>query len=147
MIHPPHLRLVPPLKADPLVAWLALAQRDARGFVARHGHVLSDPSLANWVLEECAERAWDPVARAGSWELLRVTELWLRLANMHRFFPQPRLVIAYYDTLRLFLPWLVTQGRLPRERGVPMLEEHERAAEPLLERARDTLRARMVRRR
>jgi hypothetical protein len=147
MTNSPHLRLVPPLHADPLVAWLALAQRDARAFVARHGHVLSDPSLASWVIEECAERAWDPTVRAGAWEQLRVTELWIRLGNMHRFFPQPRLVVAYYDTLRTFLPWLATQGRLARERGVKMLEEHEHAGGPLLERARDTLRARMVRRR
>ncbi len=147
MIDHPHLRLVPPLPADPLVAWLARAQRDARGFVARHGHALLDPSLAGWVLEECAERAWDPAACMGAWQQLRLAELWLRLGNMHRFFPQPRLVVAYHDTLATFLPWLVVQGRLSREHGMRMLDELERAAGPMLERARSTLRERMVRRR
>jgi hypothetical protein len=147
MIQHPHLRLVHPSPTDPLLAWLTQAERDARGFVARHGHALSDPSLAGWVIEECADRAWDPVARAGAWQQLRVAELWLRLGNLHRFFPQPRLVVAYYDTLRAFLPWLVLQGRLTREHGARMLQEHERAGEPMIERARDTLRERWVRRR
>lgn len=145
MIDHPHLRLVPPLPADPRVAWLATAERDARGFVARHGHALSDPSLASWVIEECAERAWDLRTRTGAWEQLRIAELWLRLRNMHRFFPQPRLVLAYYDTLRAFVPWLVVQGRLSRSHGARMLEEHERTAAPLLERARGALRGRMMR--
>jgi hypothetical protein len=147
MIDPSHLRLVPPLPADPLRTWLARAERDAQSFVARHGHSLPDPSLASWVIEECAERAWDPAARLGAWDQLRVAELWLRLGNMHRFFPQPRLVLAYYDTLRAFLPWLVVQGRLTRDHGARMLDEHERASGPMLERARDALRERMVRRR
>jgi hypothetical protein len=141
------LRLVPPLPADPRAAWIATAERDARGFIMRHGHALADPSLASWVIEECAERAFRNCERRGAWELLGVTELWLRLGNMHRFFPQPRLVIAYYDTLRAFLPWLVMQGRLSRDHGSRMLHEHESSAAPLLERALELLKQRQISRR
>lgn len=147
MTAPPHLRLVPPLAADSRATWLTAAERDARAFVVRHGHALADPSLAGWVLEECAERAFDDAARRGAWEQLRITELWLRLGNMHRFFPQPRLVIAYYDTLGAFIPWLTTRGQLSRAREANMLVELEHGGAPLLERARDALRERQARRR
>jgi hypothetical protein len=138
---PSHLRLVPPLPPDPRAAWMHLAERDSRGFIARHGHALPDPSLVAWVLEECAELAWERDQRGG-WEALRVAELWLRLGSMHRFFPLPRLVVAYYETLRAFFPWLVLHGRLAREHGVHMLAELERAGTPMLERAREQLRQR-----
>lgn len=140
---PTHLRLVSPTP-DARASWTARAERDARAFVARHGHALSDPSLAGWVIEECAELAWDAAPREerGHWTSLRVGELWLRLANMHRFFPQPRLVIAYYETLRAFLPWLAMRGLLAREPAARMLEELERVGASMLEHAREQLASR-----
>lgn len=138
---PNHLRLVPPLPPNSRALWMQRASRDGQSFIARHGHALSDPSLAAWVLEECAELAWER-DQVGGWEALRVAELWLRLGSMHRFFPQPRLVVAYYETLRAFFPWLALHGRLARERGVHMLDELERAGTPMLERAREQLRQR-----
>jgi hypothetical protein len=147
MNHPPaptHLRLVAPARPDARASWTACADRDARAFITRHGHALSDPSLAAWVIEECAELAWDaaPAEQRGSWSSLRLPKLWLRISNMHRFFPQPRLVIAYYDTLRVFLPWLSMRGLLEREHAVRMLEELDRVGLSMLERAREQLVAR-----
>lgn len=135
----PHLRLVSEPTQDRQQAWFAQAERTARQFVRRHGHALSDPSLADWVVEQCAELAWEAREGAPRWSSLRVGELWLRLANLHRFFPQPRLVVAFYDTLRAFLPWLASQGLLEREACLQMIDQLEFVRSPMLERARDQL--------
>jgi hypothetical protein len=137
----PHLRLVTST-APAQQAWFAQAERDALEHVTRHGHLLSDPSLAPWVVEQCAELIWESQRGAASWDALSIAEVWRRLANLHHFFPQPRLVIAHYETLRVFLPWLSTQGRLERGRCLAKLAELEQASASLLERAREQLAAR-----
>jgi hypothetical protein len=137
-----HLRLVIEPTHEDQQSWYAQAERDARLFLLRCGHQLSDPSLTHWVVEQCAELAWHWRAGRPAWSALRVGEVWLRLANLHRFFPQPRLVVAFYDTLLAFLPWLASQGRLDHTACRAMLEQLERAREPMLERAREQLAAR-----
>jgi len=135
----PHLRLVAEPGRDAQYAWFERALRCSRQFLLRHGNTLSDPSLADWVVEQCAELAWETREGTPQWSSLRVRELWLRLGNLHRFFPQPRLVVAFYDTLRVFLPWLVARGELSRESCLRMLEELELVRSPMLERAREQL--------
>jgi len=135
----PHLRLVTEPTHDLQQAWFARAERTSQQFVRRHGNALSDPSLADWVVEQCAELAWESRSGAPQWSALRIAELWLRLANLHRFFPQPRLVVAFYDTLRAFLPWLTTQGQLEREACIAMIEQLEVVRSPMLEKAREQL--------
>jgi hypothetical protein len=136
---PPHLRLIVEPTRDLQQAWYTRAEREGRQFLLQHGHALSDPSLANWVVEQCAELAWEARDGAPSWSALRVGDVWIRLGNLHRFFPQPRLVIAFYETLRAFLPWLSARRELPRELCVRMLDQLEFVRSPLLERAREQL--------
>ena len=138
----PHLRLVIEPTEDHQHAWYAQSDREARQFLARSGHLLSDPSLAHWVVEQCAELAWQWRSGPPAWSVLRIDDVWLRLANLHRFFPQPRLVIAFYETLRHFLPWLAAEGRLERNVSLAMLDQLERVRSPMLERAHDLLAAR-----
>jgi hypothetical protein len=134
-----HLRLVAEPVRDAHQAWLARAERDGHHFLQRHGHLLSDPSLAGWVSEQCAELAWEARDGEPGWSALRITDVWLRLGNLHRFFPQPRLVVAFYETLRAFLPWLSSRGELDRELCGRMLEQLELVRSPMLERAREQL--------
>jgi hypothetical protein len=134
-----HLRLVVEPVRDLQYAWFERADRGGKQFVLRHGNTLSDPSLAEWVVEQCAELAWEARDGVPRWSGLHVRELWLRLGNLHRFFPQARLVVAFYETLRAFLPWLVARGELSREACLRMLEELELVRSPMLERAREHL--------
>lgn len=139
----PVLRLVVEPALDVQHAWYAQAERDARVFLTKHGHLLSDPSLAHWVVEQCAELVWESCNRERPcWSLLRLREVWRRLDNLHRFFPLPRLVVAYDETLTVFLPWLVARGQLTREACVTQLEELERVRSPMLDEARTQLAAR-----
>ncbi|MEY4512095.1 MAG: hypothetical protein RLZZ450_4217 [Pseudomonadota bacterium] len=135
----PHLRLVVEPVPDAHHAWLARAEREGRQFLSRYGHLLSDPSLAEWVTEHCAELVWEARDGEPAWAALRITDVWLRLGNLHRFFPQPRLVVAFYETLRAFLPWLSARGELEREQCSRMLEQLEFVRSPMLERAREQL--------
>lgn len=135
----PHLRLIVEPSRDAQQVWLARAARDGRQFLQRHGHLLSDPSLTEWVTEQCAELAWEARDGEPRWAALRIADVWLRLGNLHRFFPQPRLVVAFYETLRAFLPWLTVRGELEREPCARMLEQLEFVRSPLLERAREQL--------
>jgi hypothetical protein len=135
----PHLRLVVEPTHDVQHAWYARADHDARLFLLRHGHLLADPSLAHWVVEQCAELVWEWRRGAPDWSALRVGEVWLRLSNLHRFFPQPRLVVAFYETLHVFLPWLSSQAQLERASCHSMLEQLEAVRSPMLERAREQL--------
>lgn len=134
-----HLRLVIEPTDDQQHAWYAQSDREAHQFLARCGHLLADPSLAHWVVEQCAELVWQGRSGAPAWSGLRVSDVWLRLANLHRFFPQPRLVVAFYETLRHFLPWLASEGRLERCLSIAMLDQLERVRSPMLERAHDLL--------
>lgn len=134
-----HLRLVIGPPDDLQHAWYAESEREARQFLARAGHLLADPSLAHWVVEQCAELVWQWRSGPPAWSALRVGEVWLRLANLHRFFPQPRLVVAFYETLSHFLPWLVRAGRLDHSLSLAMLDQLERVRSPMLERAQDQL--------
>lgn len=142
----PTLRLVVQPTLDLQQAWYARAEHDARTFLMRHGHLLSDPSLAPWVVEQCAELVWQwREGAAPCWSALRVRELWQRLDNLHRFFPLPRLVIAYYETLSSFLPWLAARGQISKETCIALLEELERVRSPMLEEASAQLAARSSR--
>ena len=134
-----HLRLVIEPTDDLQQAWYAQSDREARQFLARSGHLLSDPSLDHWVVEQCAELVWQWRSGPPAWSVLRVGDVWLRLANLHRFFPQPRLVVAFYETLSHFLPWLASAGRLERSLSLAMLDQLERVRSPMLERAHDQL--------
>ena len=135
----PHLRLVVEPTEARQRAWFARVDRELRSFLARHGHALSDPSLAHWVIEECAELAWTARPDQPGWDALRVAASWHRLSHLHRFFPQPRLVVAFYETLRAFLPWLMQHGRLERGACLAMLQQLELVRSPLLEQARAQL--------
>ncbi|MDB4989061.1 MAG: hypothetical protein JWN04_4239 [Myxococcaceae bacterium] len=139
----PYLRLLVAPREDLQQAWYTLADRDLRLFLLRQGHLLADPSLAHWVVEMCAELAWESRAGSADWSALSVGEVWQRLANLHRFFPQPRLVVAFYETLHMFLPWLTTQGRLERHTCLAMLDRLDRVRSPMLERAREQLALRL----
>jgi len=141
----PPLRLVVEPTIDPQHEWFARAERDARTFLVRHGHLLSDPSLVHWVVEQCAEFVWEWSRGRPSWAMLRVDDVWRRLENLNDFFPLPRLVVAYYETLRAFLPWLAARGLLERPACLAQLEQLERVRSPTLEEARSQLAARAVR--
>lgn len=132
----PHLRLIAN-SSSARERWLTQAQRDARTFVLRDGHLLSDPSLAPWVIEQCAELVLE--AGALVWCALPIELLWKRLANLHRFYPQARLIVAHYETLRVFLPWLCLRGELKREDGLRLLDSLERVSTPMLAQAREQL--------
>lgn len=139
----PALRLVVEPTLDLQQAWYMRAEQDARTFLMRHGHLLSDPSLTHWVVEQCAELVWEwKDGAAPSWAVLRVRELWRRLDNLHRFFPLPRLVVAYYETLSAFLPWLAARGQLTKQRCVEMLDELDVVRSPMLEEAQQLLASR-----
>jgi len=137
----PHLILVTAAK-NAQQSWFDQARSDALAHVTRYGHALSDPSLAEWVVEQCAELVWESKPGAPTWAELSISEVWRRLSNLQRFFPQARLVVAHYETLRTFLPWLSARGQLGRERCFAMLDELELASSPLLEQARAQLAAR-----
>jgi hypothetical protein len=141
----PALRLVVEPTLDVQHRWYARAEHDARLLLMRHGHLLSDPSLASWVVEQCAELAWEWKRGQPCWSALRIEEVWRRLDNLHRFFPLPRLVVAYYETLSAFLPWLVARGQLSRHTCAAQLEELERVRSPMLEQARAQLAMRATR--
>ena len=140
----PELRLVAATIQEEQQRWYTRADRDLRRFLVHKGHALSDPSLAHWAVELCAELSWEsrraPVPVG--WSSLRIAEAWARLANLHWFFPQPRLMVAFHDTVQWFLPWLAEQGRLDRASCICMLEQLERVRMPLLEQAREQLAAR-----
>lgn len=118
--------------------WSAAAAQEGRAFLLQRGHVLSDPSLATWVIEQCAELIAEHAAEL-AWSALPVDELWRRLENLQRFFPQPRLVIAHDETLRAFVWWLCGRGLLTRARGEQMLTELERHGGATLARAHEAL--------
>ncbi|MDB4976655.1 MAG: hypothetical protein JWN48_4996 [Myxococcaceae bacterium] len=141
---PPPLRLVaqPPERAQQV--WYALVDQDLRLFLEQRGHRLSDPALAHGVFEQCAEQAFRQREGLAAWSALSVAELWRTFANLHHFFPQPRLVVALDETLRELLPWLCDHGRLERTRAVAMLHQLEALGTPLLERARAQLAARQL---
>ena len=141
----PHLRLVVEPTRAAQHAWYARAEHDARTFLLRHGHSLSDPSLTHWVVEQCAELIWQWRPEQPSWSALRVDEIWRSLDTLHRFFPLPRLVIAYYETLSAFLPWLCSRGQLDREACATQLDALELVRSPMLEQARAQLSARALR--
>lgn len=138
----PTLRLVIEPTRARQHAWYESAERDGRNFLMRHGHALSEPCLAYWVVEQCAELVWEWQPEEPSWSALRVGELWQRLDNLHRFFPLPRLVVAHHETLTSFLPWLSSRGQLDRRACTALLDELARASSPMLEEALATLRAR-----
>lgn len=142
----PALRLIVQPTQDVRHAWYTRCAAEGRAFLLCRGHLLSDPSLTPWVIEQCAEFVWEWRGdEAPAWSHLRMREIWWRLDQLHRFFPLPRLVIAYYETLEAFLPWLAARGRLERGRGLALLEELEQARSSLLVRAREQLAARAIR--
>jgi hypothetical protein len=127
---------------DEQQVWLAQAERDARAFLMKHGHLLSDPSLVHWVVEQCAELVWEWHRSRPSWTVLQVADVWAQLERLHDFFPLPRLVVAYYETLAAFLPWLAARAQIERAECAHQLAELERVCSPTLSEARRLLASR-----
>ena len=136
---PASLRLVVAHANDPLREWSREAVREGRDFLVRRGHLLSDPSLATWVIEQCAELIAEVTQGEIGWDALPLEEVWRRLDNLQRFFPQPRLVVAHYETLSVFVPWLRGRGLLTPTRCEEMLAQLERVGAATLRRAREQL--------
>jgi hypothetical protein len=136
---PASRRLVVSRARDAQREWMAEARRESQEFLARRGHLLADPSLATWVLEQCAELIGETAEAAPAWGALPLEEVWRRLDNLQRFFPQPRLVVAHHETLRAFVPWLCGRGLLTIVAGEDMLTLLERVSAQALRRARDEL--------
>ena len=131
-------RLVIARGGDGTRAWSIEAAREGREFLVRRGHLLSDPSLASWVIEQCAELICE-TGNDLAWGALPLDALWRRLANLQRFFPHPRFVVAHDETLRAFVPWLCGRGLLTMSHGEQMLAELQRVGCETLRRAREEL--------
>ena len=125
-------------------AWSLEAAHESQVFLVRRGHLLSDPSLATWVIEQCAELIVETASGELTWSALPLDALWRRLRNLQRFFPQPRLVVAHDETLRAFVPWLCGRGLLTPAGREEMLSELERVGRATLQRAQQELTLRQL---
>jgi hypothetical protein len=111
--------------------------------------LVAEQDYVEFVLLSCADLAWElrDEARGGKpgharWSALSVTELFRRLAVQHEFFPQPELVVTFYEVLQIFLPWLAEQHLISRASWERLSAELALAKAPLVDDARRVLRAR-----
>ncbi len=123
------------------LTWAQRSSLDIASFLERHRLVAQDPH-AETVLLQCAGLVWEKRVGAPRWSSLSVRELFRRLKIDQAFYPDPALVLAYYEVLHAFIAWLTETQRISPHTCDKLLDELARERSPLVDDARRVLRTR-----
>lgn len=120
---------------------MAQAQADIAAFLRENVLVARTP-FATSLLFDAAALAYEGQMAQPCWAGLSVELLFKRLRVEQAFFPAPEKVVAYYEVLHLFVPFLVEHGLVDDDAGDSFLDALAHAKVPLVDAARKVLRTR-----
>jgi hypothetical protein len=123
------------------LTWAQRSSLDIASYLERHPLVAQDPH-AEAVLLQCAALVWEKRVGSPVWASLSVSELFRRLKIDQAFYPDPTLVLAYYEVLHTFIAWLTEAHRISAHTCDTLLDDLAREKTPLVDDARKVLRAR-----
>lgn len=123
------------------LAWAERSSADISAFLKRHPLVARDPH-AETVLLQSALVVWEQRQGQPSWASLPISEIFRRLRIDQEFYPDPALVLAYYEVLHAFVAWLVQDARIDDRTCNLLLDALVLEKKPMVDEARRVLRAR-----
>jgi hypothetical protein len=121
--------------------WNERASAHIAMFLLRHPEVGEQP-FTELVLLNCADLVWELRQGQPRWSALSIPQLFRRLEIQHEFYPQPALLVAHYDTLSVFIPWLAERGLISKGSYGRLMAELQLVRSPLVDNARRQLQAR-----
>lgn len=121
--------------------WTKRATYDISEFLRTSPLVAKNPH-AQTTLHTAAMLVWEGHRSDPSWSALPISELFRRLRVEQEFLVDPEKVVATYEILHMFVPWLLETQRISARTSDQVVDALMDAKVPLVDDARKLLRAR-----